>query len=210
MNAIPMSGDFTPEQKRYLEGFASGLQAGRACAARQSRGRRAPARAAEPIGPDAAASQGAGSRRSAGGKKLSDQEKFKRELHPFDGYERLKAQAAEQRGAEARRTISAGAFSACSTSRPTQNSYMCRLRMPNGILKHWQFAGLADLAEHFGGGYCPRHDARQSADPRDRAAATRSPWWRRSRTSACARAAPAPTTSATSPARRRPASIRRS
>ena len=25
--------------------------------------------------------------------------------------------------------------------------------MPNGILKHWQFAGLADLAERFGGGY---------------------------------------------------------
>ena len=29
-----------------------------------------------------------------GGGKLSDQEKFKRELHPFDGYEKLKAQAA--------------------------------------------------------------------------------------------------------------------
>ena len=36
---------------------------------------------------------------------------------------------------------------------PAQNSYMCRLRMPNGILKHWQFAGLADLAERYGGGY---------------------------------------------------------
>ena len=30
---------------------------------------------------------------------------------------------------------------------------MCRLRMPNGILKHWQFAGLADLAEVYGGGF---------------------------------------------------------
>jgi ferredoxin-nitrite reductase len=30
---------------------------------------------------------------------------------------------------------------------------MCRLRMPNGILKHWQLAGLADLAERYGGGY---------------------------------------------------------
>ena len=34
-----------------------------------------------------------------------------------------------------------------------QNSYMCRLRMPNGILKHWQLAGLADLAELYGGGF---------------------------------------------------------
>jgi ferredoxin-nitrite reductase len=25
--------------------------------------------------------------------------------------------------------------------------------MPNGILAHWQFAGVADLAEHYGGGY---------------------------------------------------------
>ena len=30
---------------------------------------------------------------------------------------------------------------------------MCRLRIPNGILKAWQFAGLADLAERYGGGY---------------------------------------------------------
>ncbi|HTS41530.1 MAG TPA: NirA family protein, partial [Xanthobacteraceae bacterium] len=34
-----------------------------------------------------------------------------------------------------------------------QNSYMCRLRIPNGILKSTQFAGLADLAERYGGGY---------------------------------------------------------
>src|ERR1700740_2786322 len=30
---------------------------------------------------------------------------------------------------------------------------MCRLRIPNGILAHWQFAGVADLAESGGGGY---------------------------------------------------------
>src|SRR6202008_4994242 len=32
-------------------------------------------------------------------------------------------------------------------------SYMCRLRIPNGILRHWQFSGLGDLAEQYGGGY---------------------------------------------------------
>ena len=36
---------------------------------------------------------------------------------------------------------------------PTQNSYMCRLRIANGILSHWQLAGVADLAEAHGGGY---------------------------------------------------------
>jgi ferredoxin-nitrite reductase len=30
---------------------------------------------------------------------------------------------------------------------------MCRLRIPNGILSHWQFAGIADLAERYAGGY---------------------------------------------------------
>ena len=29
---------------------------------------------------------------------------------------------------------------------------MCRLRIPNGILKHWQFAAVADLADRYGGG----------------------------------------------------------
>ncbi len=38
-------------------------------------------------------------------------------------------------------------------SRPTQSSYMCRLRIPNGILTHWQFAGLADVAEKYAGPY---------------------------------------------------------
>jgi ferredoxin-nitrite reductase len=30
---------------------------------------------------------------------------------------------------------------------------MCRLRIPNGILSHWQLAGIAELAERHGGGY---------------------------------------------------------
>ena len=75
-------GDFSPEQKRYLEGFASGLQAaGRArLPAGAAPGARAPA-AAEPIGPDAAHLK-AQDRVLAAGRKLVDQEKFKREQHP--------------------------------------------------------------------------------------------------------------------------------
>ena len=46
---------------------------------------------------------------------------------------------------------------------------MCRLRIPNGILKHWQFAGLADLAETLRRRLFARHHARQPPDPRDRA-----------------------------------------
>ena len=36
---------------------------------------------------------------------------------------------------------------------PNQDSYMCRLRIPNGILSAAQFEGVARIAEDFGGGY---------------------------------------------------------
>ena len=140
-----MSSDFTPDQKRYLEGFASGLTAARA-----ARGTLTPG-AGDASGPDAAHAK-AQERTELGGGKLADQEKFKRELHPFDGYERLKEQARKNEApkpADNFRWRYYGLFYVA----PAQNSYMCRLRIPNGILKHWQFAGLADLAERYAGGY---------------------------------------------------------
>ncbi len=87
----------------------------------------------------------------AGGK-LSDPEKFKREQHPFDTYERLKEHAAKNvypKPPDNFRWRFFGLFYVA----PNQNSFMCRLRMPNGILKAAQFAGVADLAERYGGGY---------------------------------------------------------
>jgi ferredoxin-nitrite reductase len=140
-----MAGDFTPEQKRYLEGFVSGLGAARV--ARTER----PATKAEPAGPDADHIK-AQDRVLAAGGKLSEQEKFKREQHPFDAYGRLKEQAASNefpKPADNFRWRYFGLFYVA----PAQNSYMCRLRIPNGILQHWQLAGLADLAERYGGGY---------------------------------------------------------
>ncbi len=88
----------------------------------------------------------------AGGGKLADQEKFKRDEHPFDTYERLKQHAAKNeypKPADNFRWRFFGLFYAA----PNQNSFMCRLRIPNGIVKAAQFAGLADLAERYGGGY---------------------------------------------------------
>jgi ferredoxin-nitrite reductase len=147
----PMSGDFNPEQKRYLEGFVAGLQIAKA--ARVSAGAPAGsgAKTAEPSGPDAAHLR-AQDRVLAAGGKLSEQEKFKRELHPFDGYERLKAQAANNEYPKPPDNFRWRFFGLFYVA-PNQNSYMCRLRMPNGILAHWQFAGVADLAERYGGGY---------------------------------------------------------
>src|SRR5271166_1011264 len=89
-----LGGDFEPEQKRYLEGFVAGVQIAKA--AKGVAGAAAPAGVSLPpelIGPDAAALK-AQNRVLAAGGKLSDPEKFKREQHPFDTYERLKEHAA--------------------------------------------------------------------------------------------------------------------
>ena len=146
-----MSGDFNPEQKRYLEGFVAGLQIAKAARASARAPAAAGAKTAEPGGPDAAHVR-AQDRVFAAGGKLSEQEKFKRELHPFDGYERLKAQAANNEYPKPPDNFRWRFFGLFYVA-PNQNSYMCRLRMPNGILAHWQFAGVADLAERYGGGY---------------------------------------------------------
>ncbi|HEX6001825.1 MAG TPA: NirA family protein [Hyphomicrobiaceae bacterium] len=145
-NAV--NGELTEEQKLYLEGFTSGLQAGRT--ARNDNGT-LPGTTSEPVGPDAAGLK-AQDRFMAAGKKLSDPEKFKRELNPFDGYEKLKAQAARNEPPKADDNFR-WRFHGLFYVAPNQKSYMCRLRIANGILKHWQLTGLADLAESHAGGY---------------------------------------------------------
>src|SRR6202790_1085258 len=126
----PTPTDFSDEQKRYLEGFMSAVRVARV-------GRNAglvgaaPAAGkanAEPIGPDAVHIK-AQDDVIAAGKKLADQEKFKREEHPFDAYERLKQQAltnAPPSTADNFRWRYYGLFYVA----PAQDSYMCRLRIP--------------------------------------------------------------------------------
>ncbi len=139
-----MSSDFSPDQKRYLEGFVSGLSASRV--ARTN----APAKS-EPVGPDAIHFK-AQDRTVAAGGKLNDQEKFKRDEHPFDAYPRLVKQAENNEAPKPPDNFRWRYYGIFYVA-PTQASYMCRLRIPNGILKHWQFAGVADLAENFAGPY---------------------------------------------------------
>ncbi len=140
---------FTEEQRRYLEGFVSGMQARRAAQGLQplaGSGSLAP-----PAGPDKE-HLAAMARFETAGKKLSPEEKAKRDEHPFDAYARLKSESAKgqvPKGVDNFRWRFHGLFYVA----PAQNSYMCRLRIPNGILSHWQLAGIADLAETYGGGY---------------------------------------------------------
>jgi ferredoxin-nitrite reductase len=139
-----MSGDFTPDQKRYLEGFVSGLSAARV--AKFGGGGKA-----EPTGPDAIHIK-AQDRTTAAGGKLADQEKVKRELHPFDAWPRLRAQSQKNEAPKPADNFRWRYFGLFYVA-PAQSSYMCRLRIPNGILSHWQFAGLADVAEKYAGPY---------------------------------------------------------
>ena len=139
-----MNDTFSPDQKQYLEGFFSGIEIAKK------------KRAAAPSemkheGPDAIhlAAQDAV---LAAGKKLSDPEKWKREQHPFDAYPHFKEQADKDelsKQADNFRWRYYGLFNVA----PAQNSYMCRLRIPNGILSAAKFAGVADLAEKLGGGF---------------------------------------------------------
>ena len=145
----------------------------------------------------------------AAGKKLSPEEKAKRDEHPFDAYARFKAESAKgqfPKGVDNFRWRFHGLFYVA----PTQNSYMCRLRIPNGILSHWQFAGVADLAERYGGGYAhvTTRANLQIRDimPRRRRRPHRGPDEPRPHRPK----GRVPTTSAMSPARPQPASTRRS
>ncbi len=145
-----MADDFNAEQKRYLEGFASGIAAARmtgGLAIGQPQG----AAVTEPTGPDAIHIK-AQDRTIKDGGKLCDQEKWKRAENPFDGHNRLKAEAATGKHPKPEdnfRWRYHGMFWVA----PNQVSYMCRIRVPNGILQHWQVSGIADLADAHGGGY---------------------------------------------------------
>src|SRR5689334_8467908 len=136
--------DFTDEQKRWLEGFTSGLAARKTAPP-------AVAAATAPTGPDAL-QLAAQARTVAAGGKLVAEEKAKRERHPLDRWDEVVDRAEGGRfpkGVDVFLTKYHGLFYVA----PAQDSFMCRLRMPNGILDARQMRGLADAAERLGGGY---------------------------------------------------------
>ncbi|GLS46718.1 NirA family protein [Methylobacterium brachythecii] len=142
--------DFNAEQKRYLEGFASGIAAARLTGGLAIGGGTG-GPPAEPTGPDAIHIK-AQDRTVKDGGKLCDQEKWKRAENPFEGHNRLIKEAAagtQPKPEDNFRWRYHGLFWLA----PNKTHYMCRLRIPNGIMHHWQFAGVADLADAHGGGY---------------------------------------------------------
>lgn len=141
-----MSG-FDDTQKQWLQGFASGLAARRAAAGAAPSAEPAAAR----TGPEAI-HHAAQDRAIAAGGRLTAEETAKRAKHPFDSWDELvrRAELGEfPKGTDVFLTKYHGLFYVA----PAQNAYMCRLRIPNGILNAWQMHGLARMAEELAGGY---------------------------------------------------------
>ena len=111
--AIPQRSRFRPRLRRAQGGLndvrrfhprpetlSRGLRLGIAGRARRQGRARGGEAAAKPIGPDAIHFE-AQDRVTAAGGKLADQEKFKREQHPFDAYDAAEGAGREERSAEA-------------------------------------------------------------------------------------------------------------
>ncbi|OJU36012.1 MAG: ferredoxin--nitrite reductase, partial [Alphaproteobacteria bacterium 65-37] len=143
--------DFDDQQKQWLQGFVSGLEARKAADRLANRPAGTAAAVGQAIGPDAL-QQMAQDRAVAAGGKLVAEETAKRTRHPLDRWDEVVARAdAGQfpKGSDVFLTKYHGLFYVA----PAQDSFMCRLRIPNGILNAWQMRGLAETAEAFGGGY---------------------------------------------------------
>jgi ferredoxin-nitrite reductase len=141
-----MSADppFTADQQEYLKGFMAGVEARRAVAGQTL----------TPVEPAAASDphRVALDRIVAAGGKLTAEEEAKRKKHPLDRFDDIGAMAAEGRFAKGT-DIFLGKFFGLFYVAPAQNAYMCRLRIPGGILNASQCRGVAAIAEELGGGY---------------------------------------------------------
>lgn len=148
-----MTEDFDDAQKQWLQGFVSGIEARKAADKLAARTTATPA--GQPPGqgggPDAL-QHVAQDRAVAAGGRLVAEETAKRARHPLDRWDEVvgRAEAGQfPRGVDVFLTKYHGLFYVA----PAQDSFMCRLRIPNGILNAWQMRGLADAADSFGGGY---------------------------------------------------------
>jgi ferredoxin-nitrite reductase len=152
---MPQNAGFTEDQKQYLEGFITalarkrgiGLPNSAAGAALASNGAVASLPSSEPSAIHIAAQD----RAVAAGGKLVPEELAKREKNPFDMWDEMTANAAAGRFPKGT-DVFLHKFHGLFYVAPNQDAFMLRLRLPGGILSAHQAAGVADIAERFGGG----------------------------------------------------------
>lgn len=139
---------FAPEQQEYLKGFMSGVEARRSALGLPATPA-AEGGAADPSDLQRAAQD----RIVAAGGKLVPQEEAKRKKHPLDRFAEISAMAAAGKFAKGMDDFLIR-FHGLFYVGPTQDSYMCRMRIPGGIVSAAQFRGVADIAAELGGGFC--------------------------------------------------------
>jgi ferredoxin-nitrite reductase len=138
---------FSPPQQEYLKGLMAGIEARRAVFGLPL----------APGGGGAAADSGdlhrvAQDRAVAAGGKLVPEEEAKRKKPPLDRFDEICDFAKKgqfPKGTDVFLEKFFGMFYVA----PAQNAFMCRLRIPNGILTAAQFRGVAGIADDLGGGY---------------------------------------------------------
>jgi ferredoxin-nitrite reductase len=139
---------FSPEQENYLKGFMAGVEARRAALGLPL----APAGAAAPAPDPSDLQRAAQDRVTAAGGKLVPEEEAKRRKHPLDRWDEINALARDgkfPKGTDIFLTKFHGLFYVA----PAQDAFMCRLRIPGGILNSFQVRAVADLADDCAGGY---------------------------------------------------------
>lgn len=155
---------FSATQKQYLAGFTFGADVARAVAklpvlsgsaargdATLQVGGAVTTLNGQPIalGPDRAAREAQDAVLARGGK-LSKEEQAKREKNGLDVWQELQARATDAefpKGTDVFLTKYHGMFYVG----PAQNSFMCRMRIPGGVLRGYQLRGIAELARRCAG-----------------------------------------------------------
>ncbi|MDZ4289607.1 MAG: NirA family protein, partial [Prosthecobacter sp.] len=128
---------FSAEQQRYLEGFFAGIAAGGV-----SFGDLGAAPAASPtIAQDGPSLD-----------ELTKEERIKRELHPFDAIEQLMLDARWNAKPEPE-SVFRYKWNGLFWLNPVKDGYMCRLRIPGGVIKSYQLRELAAIARDLTTGY---------------------------------------------------------
>ena len=138
---------FSTEQQEYLKGFMAGVEARRGALGLPA----TPAGEVAPADPTDL-QRAAQDRIIAAGGKLVAEEEAKRKKHPLDRFDEISALAAEgkfPKGTDVFLTKFHGLFYVA----PAQDAFMCRLRIPAGILSATQMQGIAAIADDLAGGY---------------------------------------------------------
>lgn len=162
----PIPEHFSEKQKQYLAGFTFGADVARAVnrlpilsgsggvvngtsVSIGAGGAKVDGQAL-PVGPERIALE-AQADTIAAGKKLSNEEKAKQAKNPLDMWDEIQARCDAgkfPKGNDVFLTKFHGLFYVA----PAQDSYMCRMRIPGGVLHAWQMRGLADLSDRSAGG----------------------------------------------------------